>query len=53
MIIVFGGDFCQIILVIIKGSKREILATSFWRSFFWHGVGILKLEQNMHLAKTS
>ncbi len=49
----FGGDICQIILVIIKGSKGKKLATSFWRSFLWHGIGILKLQQNMHLAKTS
>jgi hypothetical protein len=48
--IVFGGDFRQNFLVIVKGSKGQIMASSFQRSSLWHNINILKLQQNMCLV---
>jgi hypothetical protein len=49
--IVFGGDFCKNFLVIVKGSKGQIITSSFQRSSLWHN--ILKLQQNMCLLGAS
>ncbi len=49
--IVFGGDFHKNFLVIVKGSKGQIITSSLQRSSLWHN--ILKLQQNMWLVGTS
>jgi len=53
IIVVFGGDFCQILPVIVKGSQAQIVATSLWRSNLWPKMRILRLQQNMRLNTTS
>ncbi len=34
--IVFGGDFHKNFAIIVKGSKGQIIASSFQRSSLWH-----------------
>jgi PIF1-like helicase len=47
--VVFGGDFKQILPVIVKGSQPEIAGACIQRSRLWQFVKILKLTQNMCL----
>jgi hypothetical protein len=49
----FGGNFCQILPIIVKGYKGQIVVASLQRSLLWDGRRILRLQQHMHLAKTS
>jgi ATP-dependent DNA helicase PIF1 len=53
LIVVFGGNFCQILSVIIKGYKGKNVVASLRKSLLWDGIRILRLQQHMHLAKTS
>jgi hypothetical protein len=47
--VVFGGDFKQILPVIIKGNRAQIVGISMQRSTLWHSIQILRLTQNMRL----
>jgi len=47
--VVFGGDFQQILPVIEKGSRPEIVAACIQRSVIWRFLQILHLHQNMRL----
>ena len=48
--IVFGGDFKQILPVIVKGSHPKIVDACMQRSHVvWTLIKVLKLKQNMHL----
>lgn len=51
--IVFGGDFRQILPVIIKGSRSEIVASCLRKSPIWNYVTVLTLKQNMRLQVSS
>jgi ATP-dependent DNA helicase PIF1 len=51
--IMFGKKFHQIILVIVKGSRGQIVVASFQRSLLWDGICMLKLQQTMHFIETS
>lgn len=51
--IVFGGDFRQILPVIIKGSRSEIVASCLRKSPIWNHVTVLTLTQNMRLQVSS
>jgi len=46
MTIVFGGDFRQILPVIVKGSREKIVGASLRRSMLWSRMQILRLKQN-------
>ncbi len=48
----FGRNFRQVFLIIVKGFKGQIVATSLRKSMLWHGVRLLKLQQNMCLTTT-
>jgi hypothetical protein len=48
--VVFGGDFQQILPVVVKGSREEIVAASLQRSYLWPTTKILKLCRNMRLV---
>ncbi len=39
----FGRDFCQVLLIIVKGSKGQIVVASLCKSMLWQGVHLLKL----------
>jgi hypothetical protein len=47
--IIFGGDFQQILPVIEKGSRAEIVSACIQRSFIWPSLQVLHLHQNMRL----
>jgi hypothetical protein len=46
---VFGGDFQQILPVIVKGSRAQIVGASIQRSMLWRSMTVLHLHQNMRL----
>ena len=50
--VVFGGDFQQILPVVVKGSQEDIVAASLQQSYLWHTMEIIKLHQNMRLLNT-
>ncbi|WVZ94637.1 LOW QUALITY PROTEIN: hypothetical protein U9M48_040505 [Paspalum notatum var. saurae] len=45
--IVFGGDFRQVLPVIRKGSRAQIVDASLCRSYLWESMRHLKLVRNM------
>ena len=48
--VVFGGDFKQILPVIVKGSRPQIIGACIQRSHLvWSSIKILKLQSNMRL----
>jgi hypothetical protein len=47
--VVFGGDFQQILPVILKGSMAQIVGACIQKSFLWRNITVLHLHQNMRL----
>jgi PIF1-like helicase len=47
--IVFGGDFQQILPVILKGFRAQVVGTCMKISILWRHITVLHLHQNMHL----
>jgi hypothetical protein len=47
--VVFGGDFQQILPVIVKGSRAQVVAGCMQRSSLWRSLTLLHLRQNMRL----
>ncbi|XP_075079773.1 uncharacterized protein LOC142165026 [Nicotiana tabacum] len=47
--IVLGGDFRQILLVITKGARQEIVKATLNSSYLWPHCQVLKLTTNMRL----
>ncbi|KAL3623641.1 hypothetical protein CASFOL_032457 [Castilleja foliolosa] len=47
--VVFGGDFRQILPVIPKGSRQDIVNATINSSFLWRECTVLRLTQNMRL----
>jgi len=52
-LIVFGGDFRQILPIITKESRAYIVATSLSRSHFWPDCHVMHLRINMRLRDPS
>jgi len=50
--VLFGGDFRQILPVIPKGSRQQIVSASLCRSYLWQTTTLLHLQQNMRLDRT-
>jgi len=48
--VVFGGDFQQILPVVYKGSREDVVSASLLRSVLWTDIKVLKLTQNMRVA---
>ena len=48
--VVFGGDFQQILPVVYKGSREDVVSASLLRSLLWVDIKVLKLTQNMRVA---
>ncbi|KAG2627528.1 hypothetical protein PVAP13_3KG127728 [Panicum virgatum] len=46
-IVVFGGDFRQVLPVVLKGSRAQIVNASLRRSYLWDWMRHLKLVRNM------
>ena len=51
--VVLGGDFRQILPVIPKGVREQIVGASFRRSPLWMNIHVLTLGQNMRLGNNS
>lgn len=49
IVVVFGGDFRQILPVIPKGSRHDIVNASLNYSYLWKHCKVLKLTVNMRL----
>ena len=47
---VLGGDFRQILPVLPKGKRHNIVGASIKRSYLWQHFKILKLRENMQLT---
>ena len=47
--VVFGGDFKQILPVIVKGLCAQIVGANLQHSHLWNSITVLHLTQNMHL----
>ncbi len=50
---VLGGDFRQILPVVPKGGREDIVSASLLRSYFWQHVTILRLHINMRVMATN
>ncbi|GJR86735.1 ATP-dependent DNA helicase PIF1-like protein [Tanacetum coccineum] len=50
MTMVFGSDFRQVLPVIPKGSRQDIVSASLKQSYLWHHCKVLKLTKNMRLT---
>jgi len=48
--VAFGGDFDQILPVVVKGGREQVVALCMQRSYLWPKVEILYLTQNMRLG---
>ncbi|XP_071704334.1 uncharacterized protein [Rutidosis leptorrhynchoides] len=48
-VVVFSGDFRQILPVIQRGTRAEIVNASLHSSYLWRDVTVLELTKNMHL----
>lgn len=48
-VIVFGGDFRQILPVVPKGSRQDIISSTINSSYLWNYCEVLKLTKNMRL----
>ena len=46
---IFGGDFQQILPVIPKGSRADIVNACFRMSYLWNEIIVIKLQKNMCL----
>ncbi|XP_062014500.1 uncharacterized protein LOC133731039 [Rosa rugosa] len=46
-VMIFGGDFRQVLPVIHKGTRSEMIQASLINASFWKNVKILRLRQNM------
>jgi len=48
--VVFGGDFCQTLPVVPKGTRQQVVAASLCRGNLWEHIKFLHLRQNMCLG---
>ncbi|XP_058733121.1 uncharacterized protein LOC131604715 [Vicia villosa] len=51
-VIVFGGDFRQILPVIPRGSRSDIIHATINSSYIWDHCKVLKLTKNMRLQQS-
>ncbi|XP_072058158.1 uncharacterized protein [Arachis hypogaea] len=49
-VVVLGGDFRQILPVILRGSRQDIIQSSINSSYLWHNCKVLKFTKNMRLS---
>ncbi|XP_076953596.1 uncharacterized protein LOC143627717 [Bidens hawaiensis] len=49
-VVVFGGDFRQILQVIQKGSRQQIVKATLCSSYFWNECRVLRLTRNLRLT---
>ncbi|XP_076909248.1 uncharacterized protein LOC143566415 [Bidens hawaiensis] len=49
-VVIFGGDFRQILPVIRKGSRQQIVNASLCPSYIWYHCRVLRLIRNLRLT---
>ncbi|XP_058765892.1 uncharacterized protein LOC131639412 [Vicia villosa] len=49
-VVIFGGDFRQILPVVPGGSRSDIVHSTINASYIWHYVKVLNLTKNMRLS---
>ncbi|XP_019158425.1 PREDICTED: uncharacterized protein LOC109155147 [Ipomoea nil] len=49
--VVFGGDFRQILPVIPKGTRQDIVAATINSSYLWNNCKVLRLTKNLRLNR--
>jgi hypothetical protein len=52
-VIVFGGDFRQILPVVPSGSRQQIVNAALSSSYIWRNCKVLKLTKNLRLTTTN
>src|SRR5689334_505471 len=52
-VVVFGGDFRQVLPVIPKAGREQIVAGTLRRSPLWQHVTVLNLKINMRVQRSS
>src|SRR4051794_18401275 len=50
-VVCFCGDFRQMLLVVMKGSRAQIVAASLKRSYLWPQVKVFHLTKYMRLQR--
>ncbi|XP_050895897.1 ATP-dependent DNA helicase PIF1-like [Lathyrus oleraceus] len=48
-VLIMGGDFCQVLPVLRKGTKAQMISACIIQSHLWNHTKILHLRQNMRL----
>jgi hypothetical protein len=51
LVVVFGGDFRQILLVVPRGTRGDVVAAALNRFSIWQHVHVFKLHTNMHVQR--
>jgi hypothetical protein len=51
LVVVFGGDFRQILPVVPRGSRGDVIAAALNRSNIWQHVRVFKLHTNMRVQR--
>ena len=51
-VMLFGGDFRQILPVVLKGSQEDIVDATLCRSMLWRHVRVFKLTRNMRIIQS-
>jgi ATP-dependent DNA helicase PIF1 len=52
-VVVFGGEFRQVLLVVKKGGQEETVRACLMKSHLWPYIHVLKLTLNMRLLKNA
>ena len=47
--VLLGGDFAQILLVVKRGNRAQVVAAYIQRSVIWNNLQILNLQINMRV----
>ena len=50
-VVIFGGDFRQVLPVIKKGHKAQVIAASLKNSYLWPKIRTIPLHMNMRIRK--
>ncbi|XP_030970665.1 uncharacterized protein LOC115991053 [Quercus lobata] len=50
-VVVLGGDFRQILPVVRKGRREDIVQSSISKSYLWNDCNVFKLQTNMRLLQ--
>ncbi len=51
LVVVFSGDFWQILPIVPRGTRGDVIATALNRSSIWQHVRVFKLHTNMRVQR--